>query len=75
MLRMTTTRWIVYAAALAGGLLLLAPGARAETQCTTRPAVGGGSITTCHEAGAGAPAREYRTRPAIGGGGTATTCR
>jgi hypothetical protein len=60
-------RWFVVVA-----VLLVAGVAAAETQCTTRPAVGGGTVTTCHESGSAAPARQYVTRPAVGGG-TITT--
>jgi hypothetical protein len=72
-LRMTTTRMLVLAAALAG-----ASGAQAETRCESRPAVGGGTLTVCREAGTSAPAQEYLTRPAVGGGtittGAGRTC-
>jgi hypothetical protein len=61
------TRGFAFVAAL-----LAADAAHAETQCASRPAVGGGTITTCREQGTGAPAREFRTRPAVGGG-TITT--
>jgi hypothetical protein len=74
MLRMTM-RWFVcaaaLAAALAGGLLLLAGGAQAETQCATRPAVGGGTITTCREVGR-RPGAGIPDATAIGGGTTTT---
>jgi hypothetical protein len=60
-------RWVVLTvASLAAGV------AHAETRCDTRPAVGGGVLTSCREAGSAAPAREYVTRPATGGG-TITT--
>jgi hypothetical protein len=68
------TRGLIFAAAA----LLAAASANAETRCESRPAVGGGTITTCRETGTGAPAQEYRTRPAVGGGtittGAGTTC-
>jgi hypothetical protein len=55
------------------GVTLLAAGAAsAETRCTTRPATGGGTITSCHETGTAAPAVQFRTREATGGG-TITT--
>jgi hypothetical protein len=58
---------IILVAWLAG-----ASGANAAmTECTTRPAAGGGSITTCRGV-RGDLAQQYRTRPAIGGG-TITT--
>jgi hypothetical protein len=60
-------RGLVFVAAL-----LTADAANAETRCESRPAVGGGTLTTCREVGTGAPAREFRTREAVGGG-TVTT--
>jgi hypothetical protein len=30
------------------------------------PAVGGGTITTCHESGTGQPAQQFRTRSGAG---------
>jgi hypothetical protein len=61
------TRGFAFVAAL-----LTAEAANAETRCESRPAVGGGTLTTCREIGTGAPAQEFRTRPAAGGG-TITT--
>jgi hypothetical protein len=46
-------------------LMLTTTAVHAET-CTTRPAVGGGSITTCTD-GNGGPPQQYRTRPGVGG--------
>jgi hypothetical protein len=53
---------------VAGGI----QGPACGTRCTTRPAVGGGAITSCHKAGSAAPAVQFRTREAVGGG-TITT--
>jgi hypothetical protein len=52
--------------------------ARAETRCVSRPATGGGILTSCHEVGGGAPVQQYWTRAAVGGGsitvGSGRTC-
>jgi hypothetical protein len=55
--------------------LLSAGAAHAAVRCEIRPAIGGGTLTTCHERGSGAFFRpqQFRTRPAIGGG-TGRTC-
>jgi hypothetical protein len=45
---------------------------KAETRCESRPGIGNTVVTSCHEAGSGAPPTQYRTRPAVGGG-TITT--
>lgn len=58
------TRALILAALLAG-----ASGANAATtQCTTRPAVGGGTITTCRGVRGELAQQPFRTRPAVGGG-------
>jgi hypothetical protein len=66
---MVMTRILVLAAAL---LVAGVGTARAEAQCTGRPAVGGGAVTSCREVGSAVPPVQYRTRAAVGGG-TITT--
>jgi hypothetical protein len=56
--------WLVVVAAL---LVAGVGTARAKVRCDVRPAVGGGTISTCHVVGSDAPARQFRTRPAVGG--------
>jgi hypothetical protein len=53
---------------LVAAALSVAGVARAETRCTSRPAVGGGVLTSCHEAGSAVPPEQYRSREAVGGG-------
>jgi hypothetical protein len=59
----------IYAALalLASGVETPSSTAYAEQRCESRPAVGGGAITTCREAGSGAPPQQYRTRQGVGG--------
>lgn len=57
--------------ALASALLL--PASAGAQDCVSRPAVGGGTITSCRPpAGSAAPPAQWRERPAVGGGSIAS---
>jgi hypothetical protein len=65
---------MMFVAGLVAAILLAAAlsVALAGDRCESRPAVGGGVLTSCREPGRSAAPQQYVTRPAVGGG-TVTT--